>query len=271
MALSEDEDLLSKLFQYRFSAGEGLRGHSFGNLFLTALSQVTGDFTHAVKVCSEVLAIAGRIYPSTSANVHLEARLSDGTVVNGETLISASTQPIERVSLVPSSCEPLPEALEAIADADMITLGPGSLFTSVIPNLLVRGIPEAIARSKAQVVYISNLMWQPGETTRFTASDHVGAIHEHAGLHLLDAVVLNTRPIPHHLQETYRQQGAEPVEQDAAALERMGLRVVATDLLGALVKIRHDSDLLAAALVRLASEFREVSELPELGSPAALS
>jgi uncharacterized cofD-like protein len=256
VALSEDEDLLSRLFRYRFEAGEGLKGHSFGNLFLTALSHITGDFTQAVKVCSEVLAIAGRIYPSTGANVHLEAELADGTVAIGETTISASTVPIARLHLAPSSCEPLPETLDAITEADLITMGPGSLYTSVIPNLLVEGIPEAIAAARARKVYVSNLMWQPGETMGYAASDHVKTIHTHARRPLVDTAVLNTGRIREDLLRTYREKDAEPVAQDAEALTAMGIRVVEADLLGGNEKIRHEPDLLAAALVGLAEEAR---------------
>jgi uncharacterized cofD-like protein len=254
VALSEDEDLLSRLFQYRFDAGEGLKGHSFGNLFLSALCQITGDFSHAVSLCSEVLAIAGRIYPSTAANVQLAAQLQDGSAVFGETNISASRSPIARVHLVPRRCEPLPEALEAIAQADLITLGPGSLFTSVIPNLLVVGIPEAIAASPARKVYVSNLMWQPGETMRFSASQHVDALFSHAGMMIFDTVLVNTRIASQTLRDVYLQQEAEPVHQDEDVLDAMGLRVIARDLLGESEKIRHQPDLLAAVLVDLAQQ-----------------
>src|ERR1700720_4445586 len=164
VALSEDEALLSRLFQYRFQSGVGLRGHSFGNLFLTALSEVTGDFTHAVRVTSEVLAIRGRIFPSTNQLVSLEATLENGKVLAGETHIGHTRVPIRRVRLVPRKVKPLPEVLEAIAAANLILLGPGSLFTSVIPNLLVSGVTDAIEKSKAKRVYIANLMTQPGET-----------------------------------------------------------------------------------------------------------
>src|SRR5205823_10813805 len=163
-------DLLSQLFQYRFASGRGLKGHSFGNLFLTAMHQITGDFAHAVQLSSEILAIRGRIFPATSANITLEAVLSDGSVVRGESKISKSRRPIDVIRLRPENCEPLPETLEAIARADLITLGPGSLYTSVIPNVLVNGVSEAIERSTAQKVYFVNLMWQPGETINFSAS-----------------------------------------------------------------------------------------------------
>src|SRR5882724_1765528 len=181
VALSEDEALLSKLFQYRFSGGKGLKGHSFGNLFLTALTNLTGDFAQAVKVSSEVLASLGRIYPATQSNVILEAELENGRIVVGESKISKSRSHIKWIRLKPRICKPLPETLEAIERADLITFGPGSLFTSVIPNVLVQGIPQAIRRSRALRAYFVNLMWQPGETIGFRASDHVDAIHRHAG------------------------------------------------------------------------------------------
>ena len=199
VALSEDEALLSRLFQYRFQNGWGLKGHSFGNLFLTALTRVTGDFHEAVKVSSEVLRIAGAIYPATATNIVLEATLEDGRRVTGETKISKSRARITRIGLSPADCEPLPDALQAIARADLITLGPGSLFTSVIPNLLVKGIPDAIRNSPAVKAYFVNLMWQPGETMTFRASDHIRAIEDHAGPALIDYAVVNTgsvRPAP---------------------------------------------------------------------------
>ncbi|MBV9266975.1 MAG: YvcK family protein, partial [Acidobacteriaceae bacterium] len=163
-ALSEDEALLSRLFQYRFASGRGLKGHSFGNLFLTALHQITGDFVHAVRCSSEILAIRGQIFPATSEDVTLEAVLEDGSIVRGESKISKSKQPIQTVRIRPGNCRPLRETLDALENADLITLGPGSLYTSVIPNLLVSGIAEAIERSPALTVYFVNLMWQPGET-----------------------------------------------------------------------------------------------------------
>ena len=161
VALSKDEHLLGKLFQYRFPAGRGLAGHSFGNLFLTALTNVTGDFPEAVRVSARVLAIRGRIFPSTAQNVTLEAELEDGTTVHGETNISRSRKSIREVRLVPHRVRPLPEVLEAIAYADLILVGPGSLYTSIIPNLLIQKVAQAIKRSRATCVYIANLMTQP--------------------------------------------------------------------------------------------------------------
>src|SRR4051812_42587073 len=195
VALSEDEDLLSQLFRYRFQAGHGLKGHSFGNLFLTALTHITGDFPDAVRKSCEVLNIAGRIFPSTRSDVSLKAVLADGRVVSGETRISRSKQPIREIRMLPAHAKPLKETLRAIESADLITLGPGSLFTSVIPNLLVSGIPKAIRRSPALKAYFVNLMSQPGETTDFRASDHVCAILDHAGTRLLDCAVVSTTRI----------------------------------------------------------------------------
>ncbi len=256
VALSEDEALLSRLFRYRFARGRGLKGHSFGNLFLTALTNITGDFARAVSVSCEVLAIKGRIYPATAANVTLEADLEDGSTVLGETRISRSRSRIRRIRLNPPHAAPLEETLRAIAEADAITLGPGSLFTSIIPNLLVDGIPQAIAESPAVKACFVNLMWQPGETVRFTAADHAAAIHEHAGRRLLDYVVVNTRPIGPALLERYARQHALPVENDSERLRAMGLKIVGRDLVQEAEKIRHNPAAAAAVAIELAAEGR---------------
>ena len=240
VALSEDEALLAKLFQYRFQSGSGLKGHSFGNLFLTALAHITGDFALAVKQSAEVLKIRGHIFPSTSANVQLEAVLEDGSLVAGETNISKSRRHISTIRLIPRHCQPLLETLEAIANADLITLGPGSLFTSVIPNLLVEGIPEAIRGSKATKAYFVNLMWQPGETIRFRASDHIRAIHQHAGGKLIDTAVVNCSVIRPAMRRRYLAEKVEPVENDLDAIRAMGIRVVLAELLQKSEVVRHD-------------------------------
>jgi uncharacterized cofD-like protein len=256
VALSEDEALLSRLFQYRFAEGRGLKGHSFGNLFLTALTNLTGDFSKAVLLSSEILASRGRIYPSTAENVVLEAELEDGTIVSGETRISKSRRRIRRLRLEPATCRPLPETLHAIEAADLITFGPGSLFTSVIPNVLVRGIPAAIERSRALKAYFVNLMWQPGETIGFSASDHIAAIHEHAGTNLLDVVVVNTKPIRPAQRRKYAAEEAQPVVNDMAKLAAMGVEVVGADLLAAGATVRHDSVAAGAIAMDLARRGR---------------
>src|SRR5450631_4227549 len=230
VALSEDSALLSRLFQYRFQAGRGLKGHSFGNLFLMALTQILGDFPAAVKASSEVLKIAGRIYPSTTANVSLEATLSNSAIIVGETQISRSRHRIQSIRLRPRKVSPLPAALTAIAEADVITLGPGSLFTSIVPNVLVHGIAPAIRSSPALKCYFVNLMWQPGETDEFSASDHVRAVNRHAGGKFLDYAVVNVRSITSALKKRYARQAALPVENDVETLMKMGLKVISANL-----------------------------------------
>lgn len=260
VALSEDEALLSRLFQYRFQAGTGLKGHSFGNLFLTALAHITGDFALAVKQSSEVLKIRGHIFPSTSSNVELEAVLEDGSLVYGETKISRSRRHISTIRLRPRGCKPLPETLDAIAAADLITLGPGSLFTSVIPNLLVQGIPEAIRASRATKAYLVNLMWQPGETTRFRASDHLRAIHQHAGGKLIDVAVVNSAAIRPAARRRYAREQAEPVENDLANIRAMGVQVVQAELVQQSEVVRHDPRKAAIVAMRLARASRRKND-----------
>ena len=240
VALSKDEHLLGQLFQYRFPAGRGLAGHSFGNLFLTALTNVTGDFPEAVRVSAQVLAIRGRIFPSTAQNVTLEAELEDGTLVAGETNISKSRKRIRRVRLVPRRVRPVPEVLQAIGAADLILVGPGSLYTSIIPNLLVEQVTEAILHARATCVYIANLMTQPGETEDYSVADHVRAIYEHTRQGLFDFVVINRTRVTPRLLRRYGAQGAEPVEPSLEELQRMGLRYVTADLLHQDGVIRHD-------------------------------
>jgi uncharacterized cofD-like protein len=249
VALSKDEHLLGKLFQYRFPAGRGLAGHSFGNLFLTALTNVTGDFPEAVRVSARVLAIRGRIFPSTAQNVTLEAELQDGKTVHGETNISRSRKSIREVRLVPRRVRPLAEVLEAIASADLILVGPGSLYTSIIPNLLIRKVAQAIKRSRATCVYIANLMTQPGETQHYSVADHIRAIYEHTGKDLFDFVVINRSRVPSSLLRRYRAQNAEPVDPSFDELDRMRLRYVTGDLLNHRGVVRHDQRRLARLLL----------------------
>ncbi len=266
VALSEDGALLSELFQYRFKAGHGLKGHSFGNLFLTALTHITGDFSDAVRSSAEVLKIAGRIFPSTAANVSLEAVLDDGKVLRGESRISRSTRRICRIRLLPNRVRPLKETLEAIERADLITFGPGSLFTSVIPNLLVSGIPKAIRQSRALKAYFMNLMTQPGETTNFSASDHVLAVDDHAGGKLLDGVVVSTSRIAPGVRRSYAEQNSVPIEIDMAALEKMGIEVIGAELLQKGPKVRHNPDAIARVAIDLA--VKAGNALPKLGVDA---
>ncbi len=265
VALSQDETLLARLFQHRFTSGRGLKSHSFGNLFLTAMTELTGDFSDAVKLSSEVLSVIGRIYPSTASNVVLEAELANGGRLTGESRIGRSTSRIEKILMRPRRPKPLPETLEAIAQADVITLGPGSLFTSVIPNLLVKGIPEAIAQSPALKVYFMNLMSQPGETVNFTAADHVKAIQQHCSCSVIDVCVLNTGVIQGSLLAKYRKQAARVVENDIEALSKLRVKVHTADLVRLQgyrggEKIRHDANSIAAVAIELAQHGPSVAQ-----------
>lgn len=250
VALSKDEALLSRLFQYRFATGGALRGHSFGNIFLTALTQVTGgDFPEAVRLSGQVLAIRGRIYPSTDSNVTLEAELENGKIIRGETKISRSSVRIRRVRLVPRHVKPLPEVLEAIRQADLILIGPGSLYTSIIPNLLLSKVKEALQHTHATRVYIANLMTQPGETHGYSVADHVRAIYDHTQAGIIDWVVLNRKQVTPRALRRYRAKGAEPVRTSVSELEKMGLGCVAGDLLQEGKVVRHNQRRLAQVVL----------------------
>src|SRR6266403_2497990 len=249
VALSKDEALLGRLFQYRFHAGRGLVGHNFGNLFLAALTHVTGDFTEAIRVHSKVLAIRGRIFPSTLSNVHLVASLENGRTVHGETQITASKVPIKKIKLSSRRVRALPLAIEAIKQADLILLGPGSLYTSILPNLLIPEIAGAIAKSKALRVYIANLMTQPGETAGYALADHLRAIQKHVPRRVIDWVVANRQPISPEVARRYRAQGAEPVAADVPALQKLGFRVILDNLLEEHAVIRHNSRRLSRLLL----------------------
>jgi uncharacterized cofD-like protein len=253
VALSEDEALLSRIFQYRFETGEGLEGHNFGNLFVTALTAVTGDFAEAVRESSKILATRGTIFPATVSNVQLEALMSDGSTVFGETNITASQSRIVRLRMVPENAQPLTETLEAIAKADMITMGPGSLFTSLIPNLLVHGIPEAIAASRAVKVYICNLMTQANESLGLTAADHIRKLYEHAGAPIFDYALVNTAPISEKLQAKYALEGASRIVVDREAIESLGVRCVTGDFVGEGMVVRHATERVATELLKLAA------------------
>jgi uncharacterized cofD-like protein len=254
VALSEDEALLSRIFQYRFEAGEGLEGHNFGNLFVTALTAVTGDFAEAVRESSKILATRGTIFPSTVSNVQLEAFMNDGSVVFGETMITASQLRIVRLRMVPENAEPLPETLEAIARADVITIGPGSLFTSLVPNLLVHGIPEAIAASTAIKVYVCNLMTQANESLGLTAADHIHKLYEHAGVPIFDYALVNVAPISESLQAKYALEGASRIVVDREAIESLGVRCVTGDFVAEGNVVRHAAERVAAELLKLAGD-----------------
>lgn len=253
VALSEDEALLSKLFRYRFDQGE-LQGHSFGNLFVAALSHITGDFAQAVQMSSQILATRGRIYPATNTDVTLAACMDDGSIVRGETNITASRRSIVQLLMEPSDAPPLPETLAAIAAADLITLGPGSLYTSLITNLLVRGIPEALAASQATRVYVCNLMTQANESLGLTASEHIARITQHCGggRQIFDYALINTAPISAEALEQYAREGQTPIVADLDRVRALGVEPVTGNFLHEGDVLRHDYDKVTGVLLELA-------------------
>jgi uncharacterized cofD-like protein len=226
------EALLARMFRFRFEKGNGLQGHSFGNLFLTVLAELTNDFAEAVNLACALLKTRGRVLPATSRSVELAAELDDGTVLTGETTIAAAPRPIRRLHLLPADVPALPQTLAEIAAADLIVVGPGSLYTSVIPNLLVREIPQAIVASTALKAYVCNLMTQPNETLGMSASAHLRAIYEHTGRPIFDCALVNRAVVPAEILSKYAAEGAEQVRCDREQLNHAGLRVVEGDYLG---------------------------------------
>ncbi|PYX48790.1 MAG: hypothetical protein DMG79_10930 [Acidobacteria bacterium] len=254
VALSEDEALLSRLFRHRFEKGSGLEGHSFGNLFLAALTSLTSDFSEAVRLSSEILLTRGHIYPATTSNIELEALMEDGTRVRGETKITASKGRIRELFLVPPDVGPMPQTLEAIAHADLITIGPGSLFTSLIPNLLVRGIADAIVQSHATKVYICNLMTQANESLDLTAADHIRALNRHAQKQIFDFAMINRTPVSDELKAKYAGEGACQIVNDLDAVKSLGVVPILGDYLDEGGVARHNTERVARDLMQLAAE-----------------
>jgi len=252
IALSEDSNLLSRLFRYRFRGKGDLGGHSFGNLFLAALTEVTGDFVEAVRLSSEVLASKGHIYPATINDVRLVAEMDDGSVVRGETQITASHAKIRSLKLEPEHCLPLPAALAAIRSADVITIGPGSLYTSILPNLLVARVATAIGEASALKIYIGNLMTQPGETNGYSAGVHLQVLKQYAPEIHFDFVVMNNRPISSHQAERYSAEGAQQIGIDedlSGANVDPSTEIIRADLLDEGEKVRHNPRRLASVVV----------------------
>ncbi len=253
VALADDEALVTELFRYRFQEGEGLSGHSFGNLFLAAMTGITGNFDEAIKVSSRVLNVKGRVLPSTLAIARLVARMTDGRIVEGESQISRAGGTIEEISLDPPYAAPLDEVITAIREADAIVLGPGSLYTSIMPNLLVDRVSREIEVASAVKIYVCNVMTQPGETDGYTASAHVRALMHGSEAHLCDVVVVNDE-LPRKLREEYAEEGQYPVEVDEAELSALGLRVVRANVISETQTVRHDPDRLAAVVIAIVDE-----------------
>ncbi|MBN1869457.1 MAG: YvcK family protein [Candidatus Omnitrophica bacterium] len=259
VALADAPALMGELFQFRFSEDSQLKGHNFGNLFLTAMVQLTGgDFERAVKETSRVLAIRGKVVPSTVSNVHLIAEYEDGTMTKGEAKIPNPNSRIKRLLLTDEDAHPTREALEEIEEADVIILGPGSLYTSVIPNLIIKGVSEAIAKSRAFRIYVCNVMTQHGETDGYSASDHVKAIVDHSNKDIMDACLVNNAQAPGEALDRYKEEASFPVEADVDNIRKMGYKVEATDLLGVTDYVRHDSLKLNRAIIQLIETHRVI-------------
>jgi len=248
-ALSDVEPLLEKMFQHRFETGDELSGHSLGNLIIAALTSITGDFVHAVKELSKVLNVRGQVLPSANQSVVLHAEMEDGSIVSGESKIPCSGKKIKRVFLTPEVIQPLPETLTAIQEADLIVIGPGSLYTSILPNLMVPGLGEAVCHAHAKKVYVCNLMTQAGETNHYTAADHVQAIFNHMDSACIDTILVNDEDVPEPVMHRYRKELAQPVVYDVKRLMGLGLEVVSGNILtykGGV--IRHDTEKVAEIL-----------------------
>ena len=250
VALSDREELMEQIFDYRFQQGEGLDGHSLGNLLLVAMTHLTGSFHDAVSDINEVLQIRGRVLPVTDVPITLKAILDDDREIVGESCVSQADRPIMRLTIEPENVEPLAEALEAIREADAIVLGPGSLFTSIIPNLLVDGIVDAILQSKAMKFYVCNVMTQAGETDHYSAEDHLRVLLEHGSKGIVDYIVVNNhnniRPDTLH---RYAEEGAAPVFYNKTALEALKVKIIEADLLNEQQVLRHDSPRLARCIM----------------------
>lgn len=251
VALSEEEDLLSQLFNHRFRGGDTLQGHNFGNLFVAALTEITGDFALAIELSSKILATRGRIYPATTSNTMLVARMDDGSLVRGETNITASRRRIAELTLDPPGPEPLPETLEAIERADLISVGPGSLYTSLITNLLVQGIPAALAGARGLRVFVCNLMTQANESLGLTASEHIERIYDHTRAPVFDCALINTAPFSADTLARYAAEGAAPIKADIDRVQALGVRVIAGDFASEENLVRHAADRVTETLLGL--------------------
>ncbi len=254
VALADTEPMMEKLFQYRFTGTSGLAGHSFGNLFITAMTEVTGDIEQALKESSRVLAVKGSVFPATTSKVRLSATMEDGTIVEGESQIPLVHKRIHRVHIFPQHVEPVPSSLKAIREAEVIVFGPGSLYTSIIPNLLVDDIAAEIRKSKAIKIYICNVMTQPGETDDYTASMHVKALIDHGGKGIVDYVLVNNKEISPEMQDYYAQKGQYPVIVDEDAITALGVGYFEADIINDAELIHHDSAKLAHNVMHIYNE-----------------
>lgn len=264
VALADTEPLMEKLFQHRFGGAGGLAGHNFGNLYIAAMTEILGDAEQALKESSKVLAVRGRVLPSSNQTIRLVAEMADGSIVVGESQIPLAGKAIKRVYIKPENAPPVASALEAIRDADACILGPGSLYTSVLPNLLVEGVADALRQTQAVKIYICNVMTQPGETDGYSASRHVQAIIDHVGPEVIDYVVVNVQEVAASLQEAYARKGASPVVADVEAIEAMGLKVVRANLISETNLVRHDPVKLSRTIMGMVFKLKANSERMKL-------
>jgi uncharacterized cofD-like protein len=265
VALADTEPLMEKLFQYRFAGAGDLSGHSFGNLFIAAMTQVVGgDIEQALQQSSKVLAVQGQVLPAANCSLRLSAEMDDGTIIHGESAIPLSGKSIRRVMIEPADVAAVKSAVAAILEADAVVLGPGSLYTSVLPNLLVREIAAALRKTKAMRMYVCNVMTQPGETTGYKASDHLQALFDHAGPGIVDCVLVNVEEIAGCLLDQYAKEGACPVAADIPTIESMGVRVVSAQLVSATNWVRHNPVRLARLILTTLGERRQEAAKSEL-------
>lgn len=251
-ALSDAEPMLLDLFQHRFVNGNGLSGHAMGNLLLAAMTSVTGDFYNGIKEISRVLNVKGRIYPIANQNMELHAEMEDGEIISGESNIPKADKRIKRIFLSPEPILPLPEAIDAIREADLVVVAPGSLYTSTLPNMVLPQISDALRETKAKVVYVCNVMTQKGETSGYTAGDHVQAILDHIGSGCLHSVIVHNKTIDDDLRALYAEENAEPVYYDINRLKSMGIEVIEEDIVDSTQKmLRHDTGKIANLLYSL--------------------
>ncbi|SUA51055.1 UPF0052 protein [Paenibacillus thiaminolyticus] len=250
-ALADVEPSLSEMLKYRFPNGTGLAGHSLGNLILAAMTDITGDFVAGIRELSRVLAVRGRVLPAANQAIVLNAEMTDGTIVEGESAIPQAGQRIKRVFFEPAQVEALPEAVHALQEADAILVGPGSLYTSIIPTLLVPKLAQAVKESDAVKIFVCNVMTQPGETDNYKVSDHLEAIQQHVGEHLFDYVIVNDGEIPPQVQDRYAEQGARAVHLDLDEVTKRGYKVIADSLVLFRTYLRHDAEKLSHHIYQL--------------------
>ena len=264
VALADTESLMDRVFQYRFRHGEGIEGHNLGNLLIAALTEISGGFVSAIEEVSRVLKVRGRVLPATLESIELQARMVDGSIINGETAIRAHPAGIDQITLLPEKCMPVPASLRAIKQADYIILGPGSLYTSIIPNLLVRGVSEAIIETSATKIYVNNIMTEKGETDDFDTLQHLQVIQQYIAQPFIDYVIVNSGGIDNERLLRYWQEEARPVRQNVEELCRLGFKVLARDLVAQDRVAWHDSEKLASAIMEIA-EWKQANDHQERG------